>query len=268
MLERLDRIARCQHRLEKRLLGDDHPVGCVLDHVLDLLLRRRVVDREAGGPEVHRRAVGQMQRRPVDQHEADRVAVPNPKLREPGGPLAHRLCVVPPARLVVRVLQPQRRTIRPLLRGDLKRLAHRRCRKCSRPLRHALTISPALRARRVLSRIWATTPAVAKASSGWSPNPRHPRERRVRLAEQRGAGVFGELDQRLGDHAEEDRRRRRRAGPARRDRSGGRHRGRSGRPRARLRQSPESLRRLRPVASTSPRRPAGSRRARSSCRPR
>ncbi len=81
------------------------------DDVLDLLRRGGVVDREAGGAEVHRGGVGELEGGPVDEHEADRVAAPDAERGEPGGAPAHRLRVLGEARLVVAVLEPQRRRV-------------------------------------------------------------------------------------------------------------------------------------------------------------
>jgi hypothetical protein len=134
VLELLGPLARLQHRRQEGPLSDDHAVAGVGDHVLDLLGRGGVVDGEAGGAEVHRGGVGELEGRPVDEHEADRVASPDAERSEPGGSPAHPLGVLGEARLVVGVLEPQRRRLAPLGGGELECLAHRRGGQRSRPV--------------------------------------------------------------------------------------------------------------------------------------
>ena len=105
----LDPLRRLEARIEEGLLGDDHPVGGVGDQVLDLLGRGGVVDREAGGAEVHRGSVGELKGGPIDEHEADRVAAADPERREPGRARSHRSRVLGEARLEIAVLEAQRR---------------------------------------------------------------------------------------------------------------------------------------------------------------
>ena len=69
VLERAAGLLHFKHALEECLLGDEDGAGSVTHQVLDLLGRVGVVDGEGRGAEVHRRGVGEVELRPVGEHD-------------------------------------------------------------------------------------------------------------------------------------------------------------------------------------------------------
>lgn len=62
-----------QDRWQEGGLGDGDPVARIAEEVLDLLRRRRVVDREGGHPQVHRPGVDPGELGSVAEHDAEGV---------------------------------------------------------------------------------------------------------------------------------------------------------------------------------------------------
>jgi hypothetical protein len=96
VLQRRHVLLGGEHALEEGPLGDEHPVARVAQQVLDLIRRGGVVDREAGGSEVHRRQVHEVELRPVGQHQAEGVPALYPQARQPGGDVPDALGVLAP----------------------------------------------------------------------------------------------------------------------------------------------------------------------------
>ena len=83
----------------ERTLGDDDAVAGVGvgvgvgvgEEVLDLIARRRVVDRERNGTQVHGSQVHEMELRPVGEHDANRVPAFEAQRRETSRDAPHPL---------------------------------------------------------------------------------------------------------------------------------------------------------------------------------
>jgi len=117
--------ARGQQRGRELLLAHDHARARVAQHVLDRLRRQRVVDRERGRAEVHRRTVRQRELRTVEHHQRDRVAAAHPQRLQPRRDAPHARGVLAPGQLLRAAGRTQCDLLRALGRGRLKDLAQR-----------------------------------------------------------------------------------------------------------------------------------------------
>jgi hypothetical protein len=85
VLERRQPVARGEELIGERLVDDREARLRVADDELDLLGRRREVDRERRRADGHHGEVGQVELGPVAEHERDVLAAAQPELREAGG---------------------------------------------------------------------------------------------------------------------------------------------------------------------------------------
>ena len=93
------RLAALPHRdrlFDVSRLGDHDPGARIGDHVLGLLERGRVVDRERSRAEVHRGGVGHVELRSVGEPAGQHVAPAQTETGQPGGRLWHPLMVPVP----------------------------------------------------------------------------------------------------------------------------------------------------------------------------
>ena len=121
--------------IQERRLGHEHAVTGICEQVRDLLRRRGVVDRERGGPEVHRRGVDEVELRTVGQDEADSVTPPDAERVKRPGVAPDPLGILGKRDRDAVGDRAQRDLVGPVGRGELKRLAHRACVQRRRPPR-------------------------------------------------------------------------------------------------------------------------------------
>jgi hypothetical protein len=120
VLERIVAAFDFEEPIEELRLGHGDPRPGILHEEGDLVGGVGVVDRERRGAEVHRRGVGNVELRPVDEHHRDRVALLQAKRCQAGRGTLDALVVLAPADLDGPVERLQRRPIRDAVGRVLK----------------------------------------------------------------------------------------------------------------------------------------------------
>ncbi len=113
--------------LNEVMLAEHDSIGGVAEQILDLLGRRRVVDRERRGAEVQGGAVNQMELGSVGHHHRDRIAAPDPERCQGTGDALDALAILPPGDLDCAPGCAQCDAFAKAVRGTLKRLTEAGC---------------------------------------------------------------------------------------------------------------------------------------------
>ncbi len=113
------------HQRQQRALGDRDDRPRVLEDLVRLLERARVVDGERDRPGVQRRRVHEMELGAVEEHQRDRVAALDAQRLQAGRDPLDALGVLRPGEDPEVARRAQRHVTRPLGRGPDERLAQR-----------------------------------------------------------------------------------------------------------------------------------------------
>ena len=124
-LQRRELGPRRQEPLDERLLDDRHARLGVADDERDLLRRVRRVDRERRRAQRHHREVGDVELRPVAQHQRHAVAARDAALRQPAGERVDAIAQLRPGEADLVFLRADRHAVGVFLDRDPERLGHR-----------------------------------------------------------------------------------------------------------------------------------------------